>query len=154
MKRNLWRVLVVLTTIWTLFCVALWSFGCYACVRAIMREVYIPYGKWENANMSLNMDTFPRHTRERFSGTYVENGVEIDIYIFIWDVDKNFWIFRASDTLPNGGGGRPLLDLAIYSGGYNLRGEDQLRLGLDRRTRERTGQREIILERVGECAVT
>ena len=106
-----------------------------------------PYGKWENAELGLVLDINRNYNKEQaFSGFYIENGEEIDVYVFFSITHGYFWIIRESD-LHHWGGVRDA-ETTIFDGRYRVRGE-RLYYTLTPFWQEQTGITDtIVFERI------
>ena len=106
-------------------------------LAACFANVPLPYGKWENREIGLTLNIIRQNGRLfQANGTFVVDGVETDVYIRL---PQGASILDIIDT---DGTGRTL-----FSGSYRVIG-DQLNLNLNQRTRERTGLREIVFNRI------
>lgn len=110
-----------------------------------------PYGIWENTELGLVLDITPEVCQtDRFSGTLIEDGKKIDVYIWICDIHGALWILSE----PEWPYSAPILhESTMFSGRYRLRG-DQLHYTLESRFREMTGITEtIVFEKIHEYEV-
>jgi len=106
-----------------------------------------PYGKWENAELGLVLDINRNYNKEQaFSGFYIENGEEIDVYVVFSITHGRFWIIR-EPGLRHWGGTRDT-ETTIFDGNYRLRG-DRLHYTLTPFWQEQTGITDtIVFERI------
>jgi len=118
------------------------------CSCSIHSLLPFPYGKWQNAELGLIMDLNPEFEDKYgfpvFPGTYVEDGVKIDVYIHFFTPGITADILRASDRRSGGwfGGSPPL-----YGGHYKV-SDNQLYLSLNQQSQERAGLETIVFDRI------